>query len=220
MTPPGAPSVNRAFFLSPEPPVMGAGGGGLRSASLLEYLHSRYEVDLASFQLPAHSESTVARAWRNTARLIKGRPPLFDRYSGFEDQVLNQVRGHYSVAVVEHFWCAAYADVLRPHADLLVLDLHNVESALAASHARAARWPVSNAFGRFAVSYRQLEQQWLGRFDVILVASKADRGRIAHPNVHVYPNALPEIARPEASEEECIVFSGNMEYHPNVEAVR
>jgi glycosyltransferase involved in cell wall biosynthesis len=36
----------------------------------------------------------------------------------------------------------------------------------------------------------------------------------------VYPNALPLIPQPEVREEECIVFSGNLEYHPNMEAVR
>ena len=42
----------------------------------------------------------------------------------------------------------------------------------------------------------------------------------AHPCVRVFPNALPEIALPAATEAAAIVFSGNLEYHPNVEAVR
>jgi glycosyltransferase involved in cell wall biosynthesis len=36
----------------------------------------------------------------------------------------------------------------------------------------------------------------------------------------VYPNALPDIETPAVEEENCIVFSGNLEYHPNIEAVR
>ncbi len=36
----------------------------------------------------------------------------------------------------------------------------------------------------------------------------------------VYPNALPVIEVPAVAEENCIVFSGNLEYHPNIEAVR
>ena len=43
---------------------------------------------------------------------------------------------------------------------------------------------------------------------------------IDHPRTIVYPNALPEIPAPHVPEENCIVFSGNLEYHPNVEAVR
>jgi glycosyltransferase involved in cell wall biosynthesis len=38
--------------------------------------------------------------------------------------------------------------------------------------------------------------------------------------VAVYPNALPATPLPPAAGEEAIVFSGNMEYHPNHTAVR
>ncbi len=207
-----------AFFLSPEQP--GPGGGGMRTASVLEYLHQKYEVDLAGFTLPVHSRATLARAGRNSLRLIRGRPPLFDRYSGFEKQVEQQMRGHYRVAVIEHFWCASYADLLRPKADLLVLDLHNIESELAKSQAIATTGLESAAFARFAVAYEKLEREWLPGFDLVLVTSEADRARVRHPNIAVYPNALPPREVAEAPEADCIVFSGNLEYHPNVVAVR
>jgi polysaccharide biosynthesis protein PslH len=215
-----------AFFLAPETPSLHAGGGGVRSASLLEYLRGRYQVDVAGFTLPSHSRNGLTRFGRNTVRLLRGRPPLFDRYSGFEVQLRHQIRGHYRVAVIEHFWCAPYAATLRPHVDVLVLDLHNVESALARSHARAVRGLESVAFRRFAAAYERLERQWLRRFDLVLVASDEDRPRIEHPNAAslpsaaVYPNALPEIPAPDVPESNCIIFSGNMEYHPNVTAVR
>lgn len=209
-----------AFFLAPEAPSLHQGGGGVRSASLLKYLRRRYQVDVAGFTLPSHSRAAPARISRNVVRLLRGRPPLFDRYSGFEDQVQRQIRGHYRIAIIEHFWCAPYVAALRPHADLLILDLHNVESALARSHAQAVGGLQSVAFRRFAAAYERLEREWLGRFDMVLVASDEDRGRIEHPNVAVYPNALPEIPAPDVPESNCIVFSGNLEYHPNVAAVR
>jgi len=221
MTQPSASSANSALFLSPEAPVAGAGGGGLRSASLLEYLRRRYAVQVAGFTLPHHSKTFAARAWRNGWRFLRGVPPLVDRYAGFEAQLDPVLRGrHYSIAVVEHFWCAPYASVLRPHCDRLVLDLHNIESELASTHARSISGPQRVLMTRFAAAYRRLEHEWLRHYDVVLVASDADRARIEHPNVHVYPNALPEIARPTVEEEDCIVFSGNLEYHPNIEAVR
>jgi glycosyltransferase involved in cell wall biosynthesis len=224
MTPHGATSNKpSSLFLSPENPVAGAGGGGLRSASLLEYLRQRYDVDVVRFDLKPHSKAPAARAWRNAVRLLRGRPPLFDRYSGYEAQLAGP-RQRYDAGVVEHFWCASYADVLRPRCERLVLDLHNIESELAGTHARAARWPSSWASARFAEAYRKLERQWLPRFDVLLVASESDRQRVidacGHPCVHVYPNALPEIPLPSTKEAAAIVFSGNLEYHPNVEAVR
>jgi glycosyltransferase involved in cell wall biosynthesis len=210
----------RALFLTPEEPKIGAGGGGLRSASLLAYLEKKYDVQTLTFSLRPHSKSFVARVWRNTLRLARGNPPLFDRFSGYEDQLAAAVSGRYELGVVEHFWCASYAPLLRACCDRLVLDLHNVESELARTHARAARWPASWASGRFAESYQRLERAWLPQYDVILTASEEDSRRVNHPQVRVFPNALPDIPRPSVPEADAIVFSGNLEYHPNVEAVR
>jgi glycosyltransferase involved in cell wall biosynthesis len=211
----------RALFLSPEDPTPGWGGGGLRSSSLLEYLREHYQVQVLRFDLRPHSKNVSARIQRNAVRVLQGMPPLFDRFSGYEEQLAKKLNGErYDVAVVEHFWCASYAPLLRKHATRLVLDLHNIESELARSHAKTVGWPLSWASTRFAESYRKLEQQWLPCFDTVLVTSEADRSRIHHKDVHVYPNALPVIAPLDAREEPCILFSGNLEYHPNLEAVR
>lgn len=221
MPKPGADSTPDALFLSPEAPVAGAGGGGLRSASLLAYLRSKYAVEVFRFTLPPHSKSFAARAWRNGWRFLRGAPPLLDRFAGFEGQLAPVVENRrYSLAVIEHFWCAPYARALRPHCDRLVLDLHNIESALARTHAAATRGIEAVMMRRFAAAYERLEREWLPQFDAVLVASAADRARIEHKNAIVYPNALPEIARPGVAETHDLVFSGNLEYHPNVEAVR
>ena len=215
-----------ALFLSPEPPVVGYGGGGLRSASLLAYLRRHYSVDVVDFDLRPHSKTLPAKIWRNSLRFLRGAPPLFDRFSGYEDQLRSRLEGkQFALAVMEHFWCAGYAPLLRSHARILALDLHNIESDLAATHARAARWPASWASARFASAYRRLERKWLPHFDIVLATSEEDGRRIGHlvaqkTRVIVYPNALPEVACPAVAEENCIVFSGNLEYHPNLEAVR
>ena len=218
MTPHGDSTRSRALFLTPEVPQAGTGGGGLRSASLLEYLRTRYEVQVASFAVPHHSKNLAARVWRNGWRFLRGVPPLFDRFAGFEGQLA--LSGRYRVAVIEHFWCAPYADAIRPYCDVLVLDLHNIESELAAGHARATGGLESIVHRRFAEAYRTLEREWIPKFDVVLTTSEEDRARIHHSNVVVYPNALPVIEAPQVAEENCIVFSGNLEYHPNIEAVR
>jgi glycosyltransferase involved in cell wall biosynthesis len=190
----------------------------LRSASLLEYLRTKYDVQVASFTVPHHAKHFAARAWRNGLRFARGVPPLIDRFAGFEGQLA--LNGRYRVAVIEHFWCAPYADAIRPHCDILVLDLHNIESALAATHARATGGLEALVHRRFAHAYEKLEREWIPKFDIVLTTSEDDRARIEHPNVVVYPNALPVIEAPSVAEENCIVFSGNLEYHPNIEAVR
>ncbi len=192
----------------------------MRSASLLEFLKSRYEVQVATFTLPHHSKSTPARLWRNGWRFLRGAPPLFDRYSGFEPQLQPFFDRRYSVGVIEHFCCASYVRALRPYCDRVVLDLHNIESELTRTHAQATGGLQRIAGRRFAASYARLERSWIPEFDIVLTASEEDRRRVDHPSVHVFPNALQEIAQPNVPESDSIVFSGNLEYHPNVKAVK
>jgi len=128
------------------------------------------------------------------------RSPAPRSFRRFESQLAPAFNsGRYSLGVIEHFWCAPYARALRPHCDRLVLDLHNIESQLAHSHARALRGIESVAMSRFARAYERLERDWLPQFDILLVASEEDRRRIADlisahvdkAKVIVYPNALP-----------------------------
>ncbi len=214
---PPANGRKRALFVSPEKPGLGMGGGALRSESLLQYLRRDYDVDIVTFTLREHSKSLASRVTRNAIRLLKNAPPLFDRYSGYEDQL---PQGPYDLAVVEHFWCASYADALRTRASRLVLDLHNIESELAATHARSVTGPKRWASERFAAMYRSLEQEWLPKFDTLLVTSDADRARLIHPDIRLFPNGVPRAPLPSVAERAAVVFSGNLEYHPNIEAVR
>jgi polysaccharide biosynthesis protein PslH len=237
-----------ALFLSPEAPYPVIGGGPLRSASLLEYLSLRYAVHLIVFrqpgdpdttraippgkvervdviELPVHARHTTARVARNSLRLARKSPPLLDRFAGFSEKIASIVAGRqYDLAIVEHFWCAPYLEQLRPHARQIVLDLHNIESAwhesIAASSTSAKAW----ALRRFATASVALERKWLPLFDAILVTSAADAARVQKiaPNAKtiVYPNALPEIAAPIRLDKEEVVFSGNLEYAPNIAAVQ
>jgi glycosyltransferase involved in cell wall biosynthesis len=237
-----------ALLLAPEAPYPLAGGGALRTASLLHYLSARYETDLFVFRQPGaahpakflpaglvrrvvvldlgdHSRAAVARVLRNASRLARRIPPLVDRFSGFDRAIAGAVAGRrYAVAVVEHFWCAPYASVLASACDSLILDLHNVESVL---HERcAAGEPPGPALlhRSFARAGRVLERRWLPRYDQILVASRDDaavvRQIVPSARAVVYPNAIPETPEPSAAGDEAIVFSGNLEYHPNRSAVR
>ncbi len=239
----------RALFLSPEAPYPLTGGGPLRSASLLEYLSRRYAVHAIVFRqpgdpdpaqaipqgrvdrldvvdLPFHSRHALARTLRNSARLVRGTPPLLDRFAGFAAAIAKAIgEGQYETAIIEHFWCAPYVDQIRPHTKQVILDLHNIEStwhdSVAASSGPVRAW----ALRRFATASVALERKWLPRFDLILVTSMPDAaivGEIAPgAPVTVYPNALPEIAAPPRQDDaEEIVFSGNLEYAPNITAIQ
>ena len=238
----------RALFLVPEAPYPTHGGGALRSASLLEYLAGRYDVDVIVFhepgapdpvrsfpagiaremqviELAAHRKDAISRASRNAERLARGVPPLVDRFAGHSERIAEFVRGrNYEVSVIEHFWCAPYWDELAPVSRKTVLDLHNIESVLHARCALADRGPQALAHGIFQQAARELEKQWLPRYGHLLTASEEDAqlARTIAPQVPVtvYPNAIPLLPRPDAREREMVAFSGNLGYHPNISAVR
>jgi glycosyltransferase involved in cell wall biosynthesis len=244
--------IKQALFISPEAPYPLAGGGALRSASLLNFLARQYEVDLIVFRepraddprqhvppglarrlhvvdLPANSRHVLARAARNAGRLARRVPPLIDRFAGFGEHIAAATRGqHYELAVIEHFWCAPYWEQAAAVSDATLLDLHNIESILHERCARDETGPQALAHRAFQTACRSLEEEWLPRFTYLLAASEEDARRLRDispaSNVLIYPNSIPFVdvpsAQPLAGKEDMIVFSGNLEYHPNISAVR
>ena len=237
-----------ALFLAPEAPYPIAGGGALRSASLLEYIGRRYATHLIVFRepgapdptaqipaglvqrttvldLPVNGRGLAARALRNAARVARRVPPLIDRFSGFGELVQRAVRGdRYELGVIEHFWCAPYYAQIAPLCGRTVLNLHNVESVLHRRCANVQGGAVAMGHRVFQKAALELERQYLPRFTSVLTASQEDaafaRAVAPKANVSVYPNTIPLVVRPAAVDDLAIVFSGNLEYHPNVDAVR
>jgi polysaccharide biosynthesis protein PslH len=231
-------------MLSPEPPYPLQGGGAYRIASLLHYFARFAEVDLILFSdsgapallppglvrtqqvipLPAHNRGLAARYFRNASRAIRGVPPLIDRLSGFTAPLERAIGNRrYDFGIVEHFWCAPYIEQLRSRCSITVLDLHNVESVLHERCGVFSQGLIRAGHGRFAETSRKLEATLLPGYSLVLVASEEDAAlarRIAPgSNVEVYPNSLPWVEIPRVSEHARVVFSGNFEYHPNVDAV-
>jgi glycosyltransferase involved in cell wall biosynthesis len=237
-----------ALLLAPETPYPLMGGGALRTASLLHYLAQAHDVDLIVFRqpggpdpaqrmpvglvrrmtvidLPANGRSLAARTLRNSARMVRRVPPLVDRFSGFAAQIAHAVEGRrYEVGVIEHSWCAAYYGQIAASCAYTVLDLHNIESSLHALCAATERPAGALAHRVFQHASLELERRWLPCFTQVLTASESDAAaaRAIAPAacVRVYPNALPSRPLPTETKGDSIVFSGNMEYHPNRSAVR
>ncbi len=237
-----------ALLLAPESPYPAAGGGALRTASLLEYVAGRYATDVVVFRepgaadplyrfppglarsifvidLPPHRRSSAARAWRNAWRVARRVPPLVDRFAGFGDELAHAIAGrHYDLGIVEHFWCAPYGAELARACRRTVLDLHNVESILHERCAAVEGGAAGFAHRVFGRASRALERQWLPRYETVLAASEEDARAVRtiarNARVAVYPNAIPERPLPPHADHEAVVFSGNLEYHPNRSAVR
>jgi len=144
-----------------------------------------------------------------------------DRFAGFASEIKQTLEGcRYDIGIIEHFWCAPYADPLRPFCDRLLLNLHNIESVLLDRYAATASNPVLKPmFRRWASTSRRLESEWLPKFDLVLAASKADADRLPVPAI-IYPNTIPLVSRCSVGKRLEVVFSGNMEYLPNYTAVK
>jgi len=177
--------------------------------------------EILAIPLPAHSKHPVPRIVRNTGRLLRGVPPLLDRFSGCEAALGGFLAGrHYDAAILEHFWSAPYRTVVAAHADRMYLNLHNIESEWHKRLGLRSRWPESAGHRRFSQLYRNAESCHLPHFDTVLVTSEREAGLMNGYRSLVYPNAIPAAPAPqETASRLSLVFSGNLEYHPNQQAV-
>jgi len=189
-----------ALVLAAESPYPLAGGGALRTASLLHYLALRYDVDLVVFrqpgapdpgsQLPAGlvrpgvggascrctTVAFAARALRNMVRVARRVPPLVDRFAGFGREIERALEGRqYDIGIVEHFWCAPYWEQVAKVCGRTVLDLHNIESVLDQRCAEVEGGARAWAHGVFSRAALKLERTWLPRFSEVLTASRSMR---------------------------------------------
>jgi glycosyltransferase involved in cell wall biosynthesis len=161
----------------------------------------------------------------NSSWVARRVPPLVDRFSGVGREIGEALEGmRYDIGIVEHFWCAPYGGRMAEVCGRTVLDLHNIESVLHQRCAEVESGATAVAHRVFSGACLELERTWLPRFSEVLTASEndAERARAIAPGarVTVYPNALPLAPLPPRASEDAIVFSGNMEYHPNISAVR
>jgi polysaccharide biosynthesis protein PslH len=105
-------------------------------------------------------------------------------------------------------------------ANMSILDLHNVESALVDSYARARQGPSALLFRAEAAALRRMERQTVGAFDHVVVVSEQERARLTPGarSVLVCPNGRePSDVLPEAPDP-VVAFVATMGWAPNVDA--
>lgn len=123
------------------------------------------------------------------------------------------------VLLVEHVQLLPYARGLRPA--LLVLDMHNIESALARRIAGASHGPRRIAWWLESRALRGLERRARAA-DVIAVVSEVDRRTLQtvlrHPRVVVVPNAWDEPAPLPPAPGPVVSFVGIFFWGPNIDA--
>ena len=108
-----------------------------------------------------------------------------------------------------------------------VADLGDVDSAKWAAYARDARWPKSWVYAREAAGVRKLERQAVQQCQAVLLVSEAEAAALdlADDNVIAIANGVDsEFFAPDTVGQAdlgpaALVFTGTMDYRPNIEGV-
>ena len=110
--------------------------------------------------------------------------------------------------------------VLDVPAKKSILDLHNVESALVDSYARARHGVPAVLFRAEAAALRRMERRTIGAFDHVVVVSEREKARLpgGARSVLVCPNGRePSAILPDAPDA-TVAFVATMGWAPNVDA--
>jgi glycosyltransferase involved in cell wall biosynthesis len=215
-------------------PLPDDSGGKQRSLAILRRLAERTDLVLC-----AYDDGTADRAGLEKlgvdVRAVPWRPGLVTAGRGlartrsisagrfWSTALAGEVRraaaeGPLDLLQVEYVQMAPFADGVT--ASRRVLDLHNVESSLASSYARARRLPGSVPFHLEAAALRSLERRALAAFDTVAVVSERERQRLPARagSVVVCPNGIdpPEPLAPASSP--TVAFVATMGWAPNTDA--
>lgn len=237
------------LFLTPELPHPARGGGTIKSATLLDYLKPRHDVDLMCLRRSELTEEqsswasefgTVAtvrvRGERSPASLLRsyaaGVPLsiLRNRSARFSELVRERLAARLHDAVFVDGWLMAQY-VPPDFKGLRALHQHNAEFVMWEREAAMEPNPLRRALiRREAARVRRYEASILGKCDVVFAVSEPDRqalrglgarpGRIELlPNV-AEPGLLDRPALTPLGVEPMILFLGTLSWQPNVQGIR
>lgn len=170
------------------------------------------------------------RSLRTLVAALLSPTPLLASINGLNPELETTfdslLADHWDIVQIEHSYTfQPYEAALRRHSQAFVLTEHNVESALgAATYDRLPRWALF--FVRFDQwRYRRWERRVLSQASRLVAVTKTDAttlSQIAGQPVAVVVNGVDcdyfAAVRPSAASQR-ILFLGNYEYAPNLDAV-
>jgi glycosyltransferase involved in cell wall biosynthesis len=214
-------------------PLPDDSGGKQRSLAIARRLVERFDLVLCAFDDGTSDRGALEKLgidvravpWRPGAGAARGLVRTRSVSAGrfWSRQLAAEVgravaEGPLHLLQVEYLQMAPY--VVGGAVTRRVLDLHNVESALATSYARARRPPLSVPFHLEAAALRALERRALRAFDTVVVVSERERDRlpVRAPSVVVCPNGIdvPELL--PAASSPTVAFVATMGWAPNTDA--
>lgn len=218
-----AAASHEVHLLALAPPTAAAADLDVGAATLaLRQVTSDAEI----YPLP-RDQRQLRRLWLLFRGVAKGESH-WERWfhSGSMVDRVREFRGRFDLVHVDSIVLAAYREAIANSA--VVLNHHNLESALIRTRSQTARNPGARWVLRHEASRLEaLERDWVPRAAMNLVVSDLDGERLAQlaprANVEVVPNGVdieyfradPEI-RPDPS---TMVFAGGMDWYPNRDAM-
>lgn len=215
-------------------PLPADSGGKQRSLAVLTRLASLGDVILCAFHEEGADMAGLAQMgvdvrsvpWRPTApRISRG---ALHAWSGsaarFWDADLAALvrtataEAPTDVLQVEYATLAPY--LVGAKATLRVLDLHNIESALAASYARGQSRLKSLPVWLETAALRGLEWRGLRRVEVAAVVSEQDRLRLPHSRTEILlcPNGWDPTGPLPPATDPVVIFVALLKWRPNADA--
>jgi exopolysaccharide biosynthesis WecB/TagA/CpsF family protein len=236
------------LFLTSQVPYPPESGATIKTASVLEYLRRRHEVDVVCFRRGPLTEDQAAwakeaghvetvelsraRSAFNLLRSYLGRVPLSiqrNQSRKMKDLVAARLReGGFGAVFVDGWLMAQY--VPKGFRGRALLHEHNAEHVLWRRQAERERNPaVKVVAGLEHRRVRRYESAMIRRFDVVFAVSETDRGVLVGlggdpERVRVLPN-LPDaslLERPAlsfAATEPMLLYFGTLSWPPNVEGL-
>ncbi len=207
--------------------------------------HSKQAIDpgqtpLARLCAAIRTVPTPARTTSERLRtlFLSGDADLARRFysPAFVDQLRDWLTGtHFDVIQIENLEMAIYLPIIRESqpGTPVVYDAHNAEYALQQRIYETERAALSSLPGALysytqARRVRRLEQEVCRTVDYVIAVSETDAGllRALAPQtpITVIPNGIPAhlytqmAAEPVDLEKPALVFTGKMDYRPNVDA--
>lgn len=224
----------RSVLLSKFVPWPANSGEKRRTLALARALKSRGEVAICGFVgtneevqglidegFEVHAVPLDRRWSKTLPGLVRGRSISAARFwdSAFDALVTEATSRPYDVLFVEHAQFQMYAGRRSP--GLLIVDMQNIESSLAARVSRTKRGLLKLIYAIDAIALRRLERKAL-KSDAVFVVSEADRAVLDRganrENLRVVPNGWDPVPALAPTIEPTVSFVALLSWGPNADA--
>lgn len=235
----------RILYLCHRIPYPPDKGDKIRAFHQLRALATRHEVDLFTLADDprdlAHREAlsaycnrlTVARVYPRLARLrslpylFSGKPLTVPYF--YCAKLAEEIRKALSARTYDRIlvYCSAMAQYLPPaDSTPTIIDLVDVDSDKWTQYAAYTKFPFSAIYRREGRTLQAYERRVCEKASAVLLSTERE-ARIARriapaAHVHVLPNGVNTqyfTPSPEAAQDPAVIFTGDMSYFPNEEAV-